>query len=96
MKSEIFLDKSTMKRLFGNVVDKQTIRVNNVLNRVFDENDTFLKCKKRLTVPTLDIATTPGKLHVFRNYPIKDRKPEDVSFKDAARASRLVKLYWIV
>jgi len=23
MKNEIFLDKSTMKRLFGNVVDKQ-------------------------------------------------------------------------
>lgn len=87
MKNEIFLDKSTMKRLFGNVVDKQTIRVNNVLNRVFDDEDTFLNYRQRLTVPALDVATTPGKLHVFRNYPIKNRAPEDVSFRDVARAS---------
>jgi predicted acylesterase/phospholipase RssA len=89
MKDEIFMDKSTMKRLFGNVVDKQTVRVNAVLNRVFpNESDTFLNCTKRLTVPTLNVATTPGKLHTFRNYPTAPNiKLSEVSFRDAARAS---------
>jgi predicted acylesterase/phospholipase RssA len=42
----------------------------------------------------LDVATTPGKLHVFRNYPIKNRSPEDVSFRDAARASSAAPTYF--
>ncbi|KAH7729300.1 Protein T04B2.5 [Aphelenchoides avenae] len=89
MKDEIFLDKPTMKRLFGNVVDKQTGRVNAVLQRVFpSENDTFRNCAKRLTVPTLNIATVPGKLVTFRNYTVKnDSSFTDVHFRDAARAS---------
>ncbi|CAD5226350.1 unnamed protein product [Bursaphelenchus xylophilus] len=95
MKNEIFLDKSTMKRLFGNVIDKQSVRVDNVLNRVFDnENDTFLNSPLRLTVPALDITTTPGRLHVFRNYPTKGNMIEDVHFKDAARASSAAPTYF--
>ncbi|KAI6214138.1 hypothetical protein M3Y94_00233500 [Aphelenchoides besseyi] len=96
MKNEIFLDKSTMKRLFGNVVEKQTARVEGVLDRVFgDEKDTFAQCPKRLTVPTLDICTTPGRLHVFRNYPVRNKKTfEDVKLRDAARASSAAPTYF--
>jgi patatin-like phospholipase/acyl hydrolase len=95
MKNEIFLDKSTMKRLFGNVTDKQTIRVNNVLNRVFSEEDTFLSCKQRLTVPALDVSTTPGRLITFRNYATrKQHQPDDISFRDAARASSAAPTYF--
>ncbi|CAD5219338.1 unnamed protein product [Bursaphelenchus okinawaensis] len=95
MKNEIFLDKSTMKRLFGNVIDKQSVRVSNVLNRVFDnDNDTFLNSPLRLTVPSLDITTTPGKLHIFRNYPTKGSTTEDVHFRDAARASSAAPTYF--
>lgn len=47
-----------------------------------------------MTVPALDVATTPGKLHVFRNYSIKNREPEDVTFKDAARASSAAPTYF--
>ncbi|KAI6212257.1 85/88 kDa calcium-independent phospholipase A2 [Aphelenchoides fujianensis] len=96
MKDEIFLDKSTMRRLLGKVVDKQTVRVNAVLDRVFgDPKDTFLQCPQRLSVPALDIATTPGKLVVFRNYPIRGKKNiEDIKFRDAARASSAAPTYF--
>uniref|UniRef100_A0A915DN76 PNPLA domain-containing protein n=1 Tax=Ditylenchus dipsaci TaxID=166011 RepID=A0A915DN76_9BILA len=91
MKNEIFLDKSTMKRLFGNV----TNRVNAVLNRVFPDEDIFHLCPKRLTVPALNVTMTPSKLHVFRNYPIKGSHwDKDISFRDAARASSAAPTYF--
>lgn len=46
MKNEIFLDKSTMKRLFGNVVDKQVnIKINYITH--FTNSDLKLKKKAR-------------------------------------------------
>uniref|UniRef100_A0A7E4VGH0 PNPLA domain-containing protein n=1 Tax=Panagrellus redivivus TaxID=6233 RepID=A0A7E4VGH0_PANRE len=102
MKNEIFLDKSTMARLFGSVVDKQTNRMNEVLKRCFPcEDDTFQNCARRLTVPALNIARTPAKLHTFRNYPIKvdggttsENGEEHISFRDAARASSAAPTYF--
>uniref|UniRef100_A0A0N5A355 PNPLA domain-containing protein n=1 Tax=Parastrongyloides trichosuri TaxID=131310 RepID=A0A0N5A355_PARTI len=96
VKNEIFLDKSTMARLFGNVVDKQTSNVENVLERTFPSNEfTFKKYSKRLTVPALDISMTPAKLHIFRNYSYGDDDDfEDVTFKDAARASGAAPTYF--
>uniref|UniRef100_A0AC34QV46 PNPLA domain-containing protein n=1 Tax=Panagrolaimus sp. JU765 TaxID=591449 RepID=A0AC34QV46_9BILA len=102
MKNEIFLDKSTMARLFGDVVDKQTHRVNEVLKRCFPcEDDTFQNCARRLTVPALNIASTPAKLHTFRNYPIRvdngtnsENGDEHISFRDAARASSAAPTYF--
>uniref|UniRef100_A0AC34F0F5 PNPLA domain-containing protein n=1 Tax=Panagrolaimus sp. ES5 TaxID=591445 RepID=A0AC34F0F5_9BILA len=104
MKNEIFLDKSTMARLFGSVVDKQTIRMDNVLKRCFPcEDDTFQNCARRLTVPALNISCSPAKLHTFRNYPIRVDKgkgttsengEEHISFRDAARASSAAPTYF--
>ncbi len=90
MKDEIFLDASTVSRLFGSIVDRQTSNLDAVLDKCFDPTDTFLTCRKRLTVPALNIATTPARLHVFRNYSLSlnDNQVDDVSFRDAARASR--------
>lgn len=98
MKDEIFLDGSTMKRLFGDMVDRQTKNMDAVLLRCFPDEYTFLKCPRRLTVPALDISTTPAKLHVFRNYDIHfgcgEAKLEDVFFRDAARASSAAPTYF--
>lgn len=96
VKNEIFLDKSTMARLFGNVVDKQTANVENVLERTFPSDTfTFKKYPKRLTVPALDISMTPAKLHIFRNYSYGNNDEfEDVTFKDAARASGAAPTYF--
>ncbi|CEF71037.1 85/88 kDa calcium-independent phospholipase A2 [Strongyloides ratti] len=96
VKNEIFLDKSTMARLFGNVVDKQTANVESVLERTFPSDVyTFKKYPKRLTVPALDISMTPAKLHIFRNYSYGDEEDfEDVTFKDAARASGAAPTYF--
>uniref|UniRef100_A0A0K0G4X0 85/88 kDa calcium-independent phospholipase A2 (inferred by orthology to a human protein) n=1 Tax=Strongyloides venezuelensis TaxID=75913 RepID=A0A0K0G4X0_STRVS len=96
VKNEIFLDKSTMARLFGNVVDKQTANVENVLERTFpSDRFTFKKYPKRLTVPALDISMTPAKLHIFRNYSYGNNDEfEDVTFKDAARASGAAPTYF--
>lgn len=41
MKDEIFLNGSTMKRLFGDMVDRQTKNVNSVLQKCFPDNYTF-------------------------------------------------------
>jgi hypothetical protein len=65
----------------------QTANVSAVLDRVFSaEADTFGRCPKRLTVPTLNVTKTPAKLHTFRNYPIAGSHcDQEVSFRDAAR-----------
>uniref|UniRef100_A0AC35U5M0 PNPLA domain-containing protein n=1 Tax=Rhabditophanes sp. KR3021 TaxID=114890 RepID=A0AC35U5M0_9BILA len=96
MKNEIFLDKSTMSRLFGNAVEKQTNNLDNVLSQTFPpETFTFKNYKKRMTVPALDISTTPARLHTFRNYPYGDGvEYDDVTFKDAARASGAAPTYF--
>ncbi|KAI1732852.1 patatin-like phospholipase domain-containing protein [Ditylenchus destructor] len=95
MKNEIFLDSNTMKRLFGNVVDKQTMRIEAVLNRVFAETDTFGNSSKRLTVPALNVIMSPSKLHTFRNYPIKGSHwDKEVTLRDAARASSAAPTYF--
>ncbi|KAE9550927.1 hypothetical protein FO519_005863 [Halicephalobus sp. NKZ332] len=102
MKDEIFLDKSTMARLFGDVVDKQTIRMNEVLKKCFpSDEDTFENCPRRLTVPALNVACTPAKLHTFRNYPIRANSEaisgngnSSITFRDAARASSAAPTYF--
>uniref|UniRef100_A0A914ZSM3 PNPLA domain-containing protein n=1 Tax=Parascaris univalens TaxID=6257 RepID=A0A914ZSM3_PARUN len=95
MKNEIFLDGSTVKRLFGNMVDRQTRNMENVLLKCFPDEYTFLSCSKRLTVPALDISTTPAKLHVFRNYSVNNESlTEDTLFRDAARASSAAPTYF--
>uniref|UniRef100_A0A914S449 PNPLA domain-containing protein n=1 Tax=Parascaris equorum TaxID=6256 RepID=A0A914S449_PAREQ len=93
--NEIFLDGSTVKRLFGNMVDRQTRNMENVLLKCFPDEYTFLSCSKRLTVPALDISTTPAKLHVFRNYSVNNESlTEDTLFRDAARASSAAPTYF--
>ncbi|VDK26057.1 unnamed protein product [Anisakis simplex] len=51
-----------------------------------------------MTVPALDITTTPAKLHVFRNYSVNSeisRSPmDDALFRDAARASGAAPTYF--
>uniref|UniRef100_F1L5F9 85 kDa calcium-independent phospholipase A2 n=1 Tax=Ascaris suum TaxID=6253 RepID=F1L5F9_ASCSU len=95
MKNEIFLDGSTVKRLFGNMVDRQTRNMEDVLLKCFPDEFTFLSCSKRLTVPALDISTTPAKLHVFRNYSVNTESlMEDTLFRDAARASSAAPTYF--
>lgn len=95
MKDEIFIDGSTMKRLFGDMVDRQTKNIDNVLLNCFPDECTFLSCPKRLTVPALDITTSPGKLFVFRNYNVNNEPTmEDILFRDAARASSAAPTYF--
>ncbi|MFH4977821.1 hypothetical protein AB6A40_004530 [Gnathostoma spinigerum] len=100
MKDRIFLDGSTMKRLFGNIVDRQSINLDFVLNECFPDKFTFNRCPKRLTVPALDISTTPARLHIFRNYSpaasfdTDDESMDDVLFRDAARASSAAPTYF--
>ncbi|VDK17651.1 unnamed protein product [Anisakis simplex] len=98
MKNEVFLDGSTMKRLFGHTVDYQSRNMDNCLKRCFPDDCTFFSCAKRLTVPALDITTTPAKLHVFRNYSVNSeisRSPvDDALFRDAARASGAAPTYF--
>jgi predicted acylesterase/phospholipase RssA len=96
MKNEIFMDASTMSRLFGSIVDRQTSNLQAVLEKCFEPTDTFLTCRKRLTVPALNIATSPARVHVFRNYKlsINDKPVDDVTFRDAARASSAAPTYF--
>ncbi|KHN74520.1 85/88 kDa calcium-independent phospholipase A2 [Toxocara canis] len=43
MKDEIFLDGSTMKRLFGSMVDRQSRNMDDVLQKCFPDQYTFLR-----------------------------------------------------
>jgi hypothetical protein len=62
--------------------------VTSVLERVFSETDNFGTCSKRLTVPTLNVAKSPARLHTFRNYRIAgSHNDAHVSFRDAARGT---------
>jgi patatin-like phospholipase/acyl hydrolase len=64
------------------------------MERVF-EDYTFGMCPKRVTVPTLNVQTTPGKLHTFRNYEIKGCScGREVTFKNAARSSSAAPTYF--
>ena len=73
-----------------------------VLKKCFpSDDDTFGNCPRRLTVPALNIACTPAKLHTFRNYPIRvnngtisESGNKDISFRDAARASSAAPTYF--
>ncbi|TMS39817.1 hypothetical protein L596_006290 [Steinernema carpocapsae] len=96
MKKVIFLDTGTLSRLFSNAVDKQTLMLDKTLGECFVDEDQFISCPRRVTVPALDVSTTPARLHVFRNYPIlsADEIVEEVSFRDAARASSAAPTYF--
>uniref|UniRef100_A0A1I8A984 PNPLA domain-containing protein n=1 Tax=Steinernema glaseri TaxID=37863 RepID=A0A1I8A984_9BILA len=96
MKTKIFLDTGTLSRLFSNAVDKQTVMLEEVLGDCFCDEDQFTSCPQRVTVPALDVSTTPAKLHVFRNYPLRsdDEPVEEISFRDAARASSAAPTYF--
>ncbi|CAJ0595000.1 unnamed protein product [Cylicocyclus nassatus] len=99
MKRQIFLEGSTMSRLFGDQVTIQTRNIEKVLSDCFP-TETFHKCNRRLTVPALDISMAPARLHIFRNYSFK--RPfgarlddeQDVMFKEAARASSAAPTYF--
>ncbi|KAK0399203.1 hypothetical protein QR680_002937 [Steinernema hermaphroditum] len=95
MKTQIFLDTGTLSRLFSNAVDKQTVMLEEVLGRCFPDEDQFTTCLRRITVPALDVSTTPARLQVFRNYALRPEDPmEEVSFRDAARASSAAPTYF--
>uniref|UniRef100_A0A914WPJ9 PNPLA domain-containing protein n=1 Tax=Plectus sambesii TaxID=2011161 RepID=A0A914WPJ9_9BILA len=93
IKGEIFVESSSVARLFGSVVKKQTENLDAILAKTFDDAvDTFTNMTdKRLSVPALDISTTPARLEVFRNYSVHltdpDLQPSNVTFRDAAKAS---------
>lgn len=99
MKAQIFLKGSTFNRLLGDQVAVQTKNIDRILEECFPV-ETFQKCTKRLTVPALNIAYAPAKLHVFRNYSFtKDfgevvNEEQDVLFRDAARASSAAPTYF--
>ncbi|PAV83923.1 hypothetical protein WR25_06329 [Diploscapter pachys] len=99
MKNKIFDENgSTMSRLLGDQVRIQTQSMNKVLKESFP-TQTFQQCSRRLTVPALDIAYAPAKLHIFRNYsftfPFGAALPdEDINFRDAARASSAAPTYF--
>ncbi|KAK6023438.1 phospholipase, patatin family [Ostertagia ostertagi] len=99
MKRQIFLEGSTMSRLFGDQVTTQTRNIEKVLSDCFP-TQSFQKCDRRLTVPALDISMAPARLHIFRNYsftrpfgaPLDEE--QDIMFKDAARASSAAPTYF--
>ncbi|CAJ0932692.1 unnamed protein product, partial [Mesorhabditis belari] len=99
MKRKIFLDGSTMARLFGNQVTEQTRNIETILKECFP-TETFHGSSRRLTVPAFDITTSPGRLFTFRNYafdrPFGSQLPaeQDAFFREAARASSAAPTYF--
>uniref|UniRef100_A0A8R1I024 PNPLA domain-containing protein n=1 Tax=Caenorhabditis japonica TaxID=281687 RepID=A0A8R1I024_CAEJA len=99
MKSQIFLRGSTVKRLLGDQVSVQTKNIDKVLSDCFP-TETMQKCPIRLTIPALDISTTPARLHVFRNYSFSKsfgapvNEEQEVLFREAARASSAAPTYF--
>ncbi|GMR44934.1 hypothetical protein PMAYCL1PPCAC_15129, partial [Pristionchus mayeri] len=101
MKKQIFLEGSTMGRLFGDQVQQQTKNINECLERTFPA-EMMHACSRRLTVPALDISSTPARLHIFRNYSLTcpfgvKLDPEvdkDYSFRDVTRSSSAAPTYF--
>ncbi|GMT23116.1 hypothetical protein PFISCL1PPCAC_14413 [Pristionchus fissidentatus] len=108
MKKQIFMEGSTMGRLFGDQVRQQTNNINECLEsakcafcRTFP-TQTMHACPRRLTVPALDISCSPARLHIFRNYSLTcpfgvKLDPEvdkDYSFRDVTRSSSAAPTYF--